>query len=160
MLYRLCVICGLIFLSFPIANGQRVEKVESFEGFMTGIRANAVSGDVHYQRNGGTFALESSMKLEQGDFIRSAAGAYAELLLQPGNYLRVGGETECNLFSDQHDKMRLKLNHGSLIVELLSRETEYYARYLWAEANEPRGAVFQFTLPDAETELTTPSRRT
>jgi PAS domain S-box-containing protein len=31
---------------------------------------------------------------------------------------------------------------------------------LWAEANEPRGAVFQFTLPDAERELTAPSRRT
>ncbi|RAZ91788.1 histidine kinase [Mesorhizobium hawassense] len=27
---------------------------------------------------------------------------------------------------------------------------------LWAEANEPRGAVFQFTLPGAEQELTTP----
>ena len=27
---------------------------------------------------------------------------------------------------------------------------------LWAEANDPRGAVFQFTLPDAERELTTP----
>src|SRR6516162_1411642 len=26
---------------------------------------------------------------------------------------------------------------------------------LWAEANEPRGAVFQFTLPGAERELTT-----
>ena len=29
---------------------------------------------------------------------------------------------------------------------------------LWAEANEPRGAVFQFTLPGAERELTTPSQ--
>jgi signal transduction histidine kinase len=27
---------------------------------------------------------------------------------------------------------------------------------LWAEANEPRGAVFQFTLPAAEGELTNP----
>jgi signal transduction histidine kinase len=27
---------------------------------------------------------------------------------------------------------------------------------LWAEANEPRGAVFQFTLPGAEAELTDP----
>lgn len=29
---------------------------------------------------------------------------------------------------------------------------------LWAEANEPRGAVFQFTLPGAERELTSPSQ--
>jgi len=34
---------------------------------------------------------------------------------------------------------------------------------LWAGANEPRGAAFQFTLPDVEKELTAPlhkSRRT
>ena len=31
---------------------------------------------------------------------------------------------------------------------------------LWAEANEPRGAVFQFSLPDAERVFTAPSRRT
>jgi len=27
---------------------------------------------------------------------------------------------------------------------------------LWAEANQPRGAAFQFTLPDVERELTAP----
>ncbi|MBV8321538.1 MAG: ATPase, partial [Hyphomicrobiales bacterium] len=31
---------------------------------------------------------------------------------------------------------------------------------LWAEANEPRGAVFQFTLPGAEREFTTPLQAT
>src|SRR4051812_41771762 len=31
---------------------------------------------------------------------------------------------------------------------------------LWAEMNEPRGAVFQFTLPGAERELTTPPQAT
>jgi signal transduction histidine kinase len=30
---------------------------------------------------------------------------------------------------------------------------------LWAEENEPRGAVFQFTLPGAESELTNGERR-
>ena len=144
--YRISVIYGLLWLSFPIANAQRVEKVESFEGFITGIRANAVSGEVIYQHNDGKFPLESNLRLEQGDFIRSSAGAYAELLLQPGNYLRVGGETECLLFSDQHDKMRLKLSHGALIIELLSRETEYYWTHLWADANE----LIRVITPDAE----------
>jgi len=41
--YRICVICGLVFPSCLIADGQ---KLDSFEGFMTGIRANAVSGEV------------------------------------------------------------------------------------------------------------------
>ena len=143
MRYRLCVIYGLVLLSCSLANGQRVE---SFEGFVTGIRPNAVSGEVFYQRKDGTFPLEAGLKLEQGDFIRSRADGYAELLLQPGNYLRVGSETECQLFSDQHDKMRLKLTHGVLIFELLSRETEYFSSGLWADANE----LIRVITPDAE----------
>ena len=143
MLYRLSVICGLVFLSCLIANGQRVE---SFEGFVTGIRPNAVSGEVFYQRQDATFPLEAGLKLEQGDFIRTSAAGYAELLLQPGNYLRMAGETECHLFSTQHDKMRLKLNQGTLIIELLSRETEYYSSGLWDDANE----LIRVITPDAE----------
>ena len=145
MRYRLCVICGLVLLSCSFAIGQR-EKVESFEGFVTGIRPNAVSGEVFYQRKDGRFPLEVGLKLEEGDFIRSSAGGYAELLLQPGNYLRVAGETECRLFSSQHDKMRLKLTHGSLIIELLSRETGFYSSGLWDDSNE----LIRVITPDAE----------
>ena len=100
MLYRIVVISGMVFLSCLIATGQ---KVESFEGFMTGIRANAVSGEVSFQNKDGKFPLESSLRLEQGDFIRTSIDAYAEILLQPGNYLRVGSETECQILNDQHE---------------------------------------------------------
>src|SRR5690349_2298913 len=143
MLYRICVICGWLLLGFVIANGQ---KVESFEGFMTGIRANAVSGDVSFQSKDGKFPLESSLRVEQGDFIRSGAGGYAEILLQPGNYLRVGSETECYILNDQHDKMRLKLTHGALIIELLARENEFYSSGLWNDATE----LIRVITPDAE----------
>ena len=136
-------------LSCLVTNGQRVE---SFEGFMTGIRANAVSGEVFYQRNDGRFPLESGLTLEQGDFIRSGAAGYAEILLQPGNYLRVGNETECQIFSGQHDKMRLKLNHGALIIEVLSRETEYFRSYEWAAATE----LIRVITPDAEVFINQP----
>lgn len=109
----------LLLLSCPAVNGQ---QPGGFEGFMAGIRANAVKGEVVYQRNNGTFPLESGMRLEEGDFIRSSKDSYAELLLQPGNYLRLGGDTKFHIFSEQHEKMRLLLNDGSLIIELLSRE--------------------------------------
>lgn len=121
----ICVICGL-------ALGQD----ESVEGFIAGIRANAVKGDVIYQRGDGKFSLESGLKLEQGDFVRSGKDSYAELLLQPGNFLRVGADSELELFSDQHDKMRLKLNRGSIVIELLSRDNGGFSRYLIDEATE------------------------
>jgi hypothetical protein len=125
IVFCICVICGL-------ALGQD----ESVEGFIAGIRANAVKGDVMYQRGDGKFPLESGLKLEQGDFIRSGKGSYAELLLQPGNFLRVGADTELELFSDQHDKMRLKLNKGSIVIELLSRDNAGFSRYVIDEATE------------------------
>jgi len=122
----------LVLVAAPIVNGQD----ESVEGFIAGIRANAVKGDVSYQRGDGKFPLESGIKLEQGDFIRSGKGSCAELLLQPGNFLRVGADTELELFSDEHDKMRLKLNKGSIVIELLSRDNAGFSRYLIDEATE------------------------
>jgi hypothetical protein len=149
IVYPICVICGLILLGCPITNAQREE---SFEGFMTGIRANAVEGEVYYQRNDGKFPLESGLKLEQGDFIRCRNGAYAELLLQPGNYLRVGGDTEFQIFSEPHDRMRLKLNNGALVIELLSRETLNYWWYDFAGSTE----LIRVITPDAEVFLDRP----
>src|SRR5690349_20144501 len=125
VVFCVCVICRL-------ALGQD----ESIEGFIAGIRANAVKGDVIYQRGDGKFALESGLKLEQGDFIRSGKDSYAEVLLQPGNFLRVGADSELNIFSDQHDKIRLKLNKGSIVIELLTRDNAGFSRYLIDEATE------------------------
>src|SRR5215217_664426 len=97
------------------------QRQESFEGFMRGIRANAVDGKVLFQRNDAKFDLERGLKLEEGDFIKSGDG-FTELLLQPGNYLRVGSETELQIFSEQYDKMRLKVNEGTISLEILARD--------------------------------------
>ena len=137
----ICVICGLVL-------GQD----ESVEGFISGIRANAVKGDVIYQRGDGKFPLESGLKLEQGDFIRSGKASYAELLLQPGNFLRVGADTELELFSDQHEKMRLKLNKGSIVIELLTRDNAGFSRYLIDEATE----LIRVITSDAEVFISRP----
>src|SRR5919112_1252994 len=115
----------VVLLVFLTVNGQD----ESIEGFIAGIRANAVKGDVIYQRGDGKFPLESGLRLEQSDIIRSGKDSCAELLLQPGNFLRVSADTELELFSDQHDKMRLKLNRGSIVIELLSRDNGGFSRY-------------------------------
>lgn len=130
----LCVICGLVLLSYAVVNAQ--EDEESIEGFIAGIRANAVKGEVVYQRGDGKFPLESGLRLEQGDIIRSGKDACAELLLQPGNFLRVGADTELELFSDSHDKMRLKLKKGSIVIEQLSRDNGGFSRYLIDDATE------------------------
>lgn len=122
MIYRVVILIGLLALTgnSKSASGQRHE---SFEGFVSGIRANAVKGEVFYQRDG-KFNLEAGHKLQEGDFIKTEANSYAELLLQPGNYLRIGAESEIQIFSDPNDKMRLKLNHGSISLEVLAKDGE------------------------------------
>jgi ferric-dicitrate binding protein FerR (iron transport regulator) len=98
------------------------EPNETFEGFMHGIRANAMQGDAVYQRDGANLLLEPGLKLDAGDIIKTAPNAYAELLLQPGNYVRAAGDTELQLVNDQHDRMKLKLNRGTVSFEILSRD--------------------------------------
>ena len=123
------VLIIIVLIFFRIIAAQEPEG--SFEGFMHGIRANAVKGDATYQHDDAQFPLEPGLKLAAGDFIRTARNGYAELLLQPGNYLRVAGDTELQIINDEHDRMRLKLNRGSINLEILSREnlTSNYSAY-------------------------------
>jgi len=128
---RGALIAFIVFLSLGTVAAQ--EPDETFEGFMHGIRANELKGEVVYQREGATFPLEPGLKLEAGDIIRTTANAYAELLLQPGNYLRAAGDTELVIINDDHDKMKFKLNRGSISLEILSKlnlDAAYEARYL------------------------------
>ncbi len=117
MRFNLLVV--IVLLSFTTIAAQEGESVE---GFMHGIRANAVKGDAVYQREDAKFPLEPGLKLEKGDFIKTASNSYTELLLQPGNYLRVAADTEIQIINDEHDRMRLKLNRGTVSFEILSRE--------------------------------------
>ncbi len=114
--WSLQALCTLL-LVLPIVNGQ---QPDDFEGFIAGIRANAVKGEVVYQRDNAKFPIESGLRLEEGDIIGSSKDSYAELLLQPGNYLRVAGNTRFQIFSDQHDKMRLlterRISHYRAVV--------------------------------------------
>jgi hypothetical protein len=134
----------IVLSSFSIIAAQ---EDQGFEGFMHGIRANAVNGDVNYRRNDAKFPLEPGLKLEKGDFIETSPNAHAELLLQPGNYLRVAGDTELQIINDEHDRMRLKLNRGTVTIEILSKEnlgsfySSYEARYL-IRLLTPDAAVF------------------
>ncbi len=123
--HSLLVVTAFALLS-SLTNSARAiaQRHESFEGFISGIRANAVEGQVIYQRNDGKFDIEPGLKLEEGNVIRSGANAYAEVLLQPGNYLRVGEATECQILSGDHDRIRIRLLRGAISLEILSNEFE------------------------------------
>jgi ferric-dicitrate binding protein FerR (iron transport regulator) len=130
------VLSILIALSVMFVSVSAQEQ-ESFEGFINRIRANAITGVVVFQREDGKFALEQGLQFEDGDFVRTGGDGYAELLLQPGNYLRVGSDSECQILSDQHDKMRFKLNRGSISIEILARDASSSFLYTPEQAGDP-----------------------
>ena len=140
----------LIAVSAPItAKVSRAQLEEGFDGFMSGIRANVINGAVIYQRGQDKFTLQPGLRLEEGDFVRTNEG-YAELLLQPGNFLRIGSNSECEIFSDQHDKMRLKLNRGAISIEILARGSSSSFFYTHDQANE----LIRVITPNAEVFIT------
>ena len=74
---------------------------------------------VNFERGEGYHQLLQGVRLEQDDVLKNGADTYYELLLQPGNYLRAGPNTELELINNQVDKMKLKLNQGALNFEIV-----------------------------------------
>src|SRR5437763_8679488 len=138
------LLCAFLWLSLAIPISA--QQQESLSGFIYGIRANAVKGEVLYQRDNAKFDLEAGLKLQEGDVIKSSREAYAELLLQPGNFLRIGGETECRIFSDQHDKTRFQLDHGTISLEILSKGAEITRSF----SAKPAYDLIRVITPDAQ----------
>src|SRR4030095_9253244 len=77
---------------------------------------------------------------------------YVELLLQPGNFLRVGSNSECQIFSDEHDKTRLKISRGAISIEILARVGPPSSLYFFDQANE----LIRVLTPNAEVFITRP----
>lgn len=82
-------------------------------------RINALSGRASMQRSGNAEWNQLTLKseLDSGDTLRTEAGARAELLLNPGSYLRVAENSEVELTDASLDNLRIKVVRGSAIVE-------------------------------------------
>lgn len=79
---------------------------------------NSVSGDVTVKR--GTRApqlLTSQDDLSSGDVVKTGLGSQAEILLNPGTYLRLAGKSEFVMVDNSLDNLLVKLNSGSAIIE-------------------------------------------
>ncbi|HVG30048.1 MAG TPA: FecR family protein [Pyrinomonadaceae bacterium] len=80
---------------------------------------NFVSGEVTFRRAGREAwqQLATTDELRKGDTVRTGAGGRAELLLNPGSYLRLGENSEFELTDPSLDSLRLRLSKGSALVE-------------------------------------------
>lgn len=83
---------------------------------MSGV--NAVSGQVMVKRAGQAPQLLTSQDdLASGDVVKTGSGSQAEILLNPGTYLRLAEESEFEMVDNSLDTLLVKLIKGSAIIE-------------------------------------------
>ena len=82
-----------------------------------GINAITGQADVHPKGESSWQQLSITDDLDAGDRVRTANDGRVEILLNPGSYLRVGGDSEVELSNNTLDNLELRLLRGTAIVE-------------------------------------------
>lgn len=87
---------------------------------------NYISGDVKMTRKDTTETLLVSTQdtLENGDQIQTGPDGRAEILLNPGSYLRLSENSILELTDTSFDSLRVKLRSGAAIVEVAGDDDE------------------------------------
>jgi hypothetical protein len=150
----LLLLLTLATLVVHITAQEQEEQIENVPAILSGLRASVVEGDVVYVRENAKFPIEPGFELKQADALRSGSNARAELLLQPGNFLRVGADTECQFVDDHYDRLKLLLNKGSLTFELLKNDWEDTSDFF--ESIKQGFELIRVITPTAEVFLTQP----
>ena len=156
--YRRTVL--LLFLSatlvvhIPAQDQDPEEQISNIPAVLSGLRANAVEGDVVYVRENAKFSVETDLELKQADTLRTGANARVELLLQPGNLLRAGANTECHFIDDRFDRLKFLLNKGTLSFELLKNDWEDTSDFF--ETLKQGFELIRVITPNAEVFITQP----
>ena len=120
---RLTITAITIFLIAGAAIGQDRKPLPPGEqdrylvSAKSGI-VNLVEGDVNARVNdAGWKFLTVGDALAEGETVRTGSGSRVEVLLNPGCYLRVGGNSRFVFVENAFDSLKLKLLSGSAIIE-------------------------------------------
>jgi len=115
-LATLLTLCALGLVCSGSISAQNREK------FVISAKAggvNAVTGQATVHARGETEwqQLTVTDDLNAGDRVRTAGDGRVEILLNPGSYLRVGGNSEVELSNNSLENLELRLIRGTAIVE-------------------------------------------
>lgn len=99
-----------------------VSQAQNREKFVISAKAggiNAITGDASVHGKGETEwqRLSITDDLNAGDRVRTADDGRVEILLNPGSYLRVGGNSEVELANNTLENLEVRLLRGTAIVE-------------------------------------------
>lgn len=118
---RKFVVSNLVLLLFVCCACLTTEAQNREKNIITAKAGgvNSVSGKVGYLRKGETqwHQLTTKTDLSSGDLVKAEAGGRAEILLNPGSYLRLAENSEFELADASLDDLRVRMVRGSAIVE-------------------------------------------
>ena len=111
------ILSAALILCFSIVN-----LAQNREKFVISARAggiNAITGGATVYPRGETewHQLSITDDLESGDRVRTAYDGRVEILLNPGSYLRLGGNSEVELLNNTLENLEVRLLRGTAIVE-------------------------------------------
>ena len=112
----------LILSTAIILSCTTASLAQSREKFVISARAggiNAVTGGATVTSRGESdwHQLSVTDDLESGDRVRTAFDGRVEILLNPGSYLRLGGNSEVELLNNTLENLEVRLLRGTAIVE-------------------------------------------
>ncbi|MEO8648869.1 MAG: FecR family protein [Acidobacteriota bacterium] len=124
----LITIIGLIGLAFESSVVAQNDTIAAAAGdkYVISARAGGVNfaqGAVAVLRKDGTGSrLIKGDKLEIGDRVSTGADGRAEILLNPGSYLRLGGNSAFEFKTTSLDDLKLLVDRGSAILEVFAAD--------------------------------------
>lgn len=106
---------------FPQKNARIIPAADKYLISAKAGKVNFTEGSTMVGRAVGTTGvLVRGDQLEVGDKITTSATGRAEILLNPGSYLRLGGDSGFEFKTTSLDDLRLKVNRGSAILEVFA----------------------------------------
>lgn len=112
---------GLLFSNFAFAQSDQVIAAAG-NNYVISARAggvNFIEGTVSIVRKDGkSGTLLKTDTIEVGDKVTTGADGRAEILLNPGSFVRIGANTEFEFQSTDLENLKLKLSAGSAIFEV------------------------------------------
>lgn len=117
-------VSSFAFVAFTCTVAAQVTSVS--DRFIISAKAggvNVVVGDVHIERAGGrTSRLFKGDEVQIGERVTTGADGKAEVLMNPGSYVRLGPKSSFEFISTDLDDVQLKMHSGSAILEVLGTE--------------------------------------
>ena len=104
----------MLFGSSTLAQNREKFVISAKAG---GINAITGQASVHSRGEADWQQLMITDDLDAGDRVRTAYDGRVEILLNPGSYLRVGGNSEVELSNNALDNLEVRLLRGTAIVE-------------------------------------------